>query len=256
MIQLLEARLLSLRIGATCVCRDLNLSVARGTTWGVLGTNGVGKTTLLHTLAGLHTPASGELRLDGVALAQWSRRERAQRCGLLLQDSDEAFPATVWETVLLGRHPHISAWSWESAEDERIARAALREVGLSHLEKRASDTLSGGERRRLALATLLAQNPELFLLDEPANHLDMHHQIAVLELLSKQAREQNKALIMVLHDVNLAARFCDAVLLLFGDGETLQGPVQAVLTPENLHRLYRHKIASVDTASGRFFYPA
>lgn len=256
MTALLETRTLSTRIGATCVCRDLNLRVEPGTRWGVLGTNGVGKTTLLHTLAGLRQPATGEVMLAGKSILELSRRERALACGLLFQDSDEAFPTTVWESVLLGRHPHLQAWAWENAEDEKIALKALRAVGLSHMRTRLTSTLSGGERRRMALAALLAQDPALFLLDEPANHLDMHHQVAVLDLLSAQVREQTKALVMVLHDVNLAARFCDAVLMLFGDGETLQGPVHEVMTGENLHRLYRHKITSVDTADGRFFYPA
>ncbi len=256
MTALLETRALSTRIGVTCVCRDLNLRVQGGTRWGVLGTNGVGKTTLLHTLAGLRQPATGEIFLTGKSMAALSRRDRAQACGLLFQDSGDAFPTTVWESALLGRHPHLQAWAWESAEDEKIALRALRAVGLSHMRNRLTSTLSGGERRRLALAALLAQDPALFLLDEPANHLDMHHQVAVLELLSAQVREQGKALVMVLHDVNFAARFCDAVLLLFGDGETLQGPVREVMTSENLHRLYRHKITSVETADGRFFFPA
>lgn len=256
MSALLETKNLSTRIAGNWVCRDLNLSVARGSRWGVLGMNGAGKTTLLHTLAGLRPAVSGEVWLEGVPLAQLSRRLRAQRCGLMLQDSDDAFPATVWETVLLGRHPHLRAWAWESAQDERMAREALTAVALSGFEGRDTISLSGGERRRLALATLLAQDPALLLLDEPANHLDMHHQVSLLELLSRQVAQGAKALIMVLHDVNLAARFCDSVLMLFGDGETLHGPVREVMTAENLQRVYQHKITSVDTADGRFFYPA
>lgn len=256
LIPLLQTCVLSLRIGEKQICRDLNLSVQRGERWGVLGINGVGKTTLLHTLAGLRAPLAGEVRLNGVPLAALSRRQAALICGVMLQDSDDAFPASVMETALIGRHPHLKPWEWESAEDERIARAALHAVGLDDMTQRSTHTLSGGERRRLALAALLTQSPDLFLLDEPVNHLDLHHQIETLDLLTQQVAQQGKTMLMVLHDVNLAARYCDYLLLLFGDGETLQGPMQAVLNEANLQRLYHHPVRSVEAEGRKFYYPA
>ena len=141
------------------------------------------------------------------------------------------------------------------AQDEAIARSALAAVSLAGLETRSSATLSGGERRRLALATLLVQDPQLFLLDEPVNHLDVQHQIAALDLLTRLTREKSKTLLMVLHDVNLAARYCDFLLLLFGEGETLQGPARELLTEVNLQRLYNHPLRRVQTDVGDFFYP-
>lgn len=253
---LLETRALTLSIGGKQVCRELSLVVHGGERWGILGVNGVGKTTLLHTLAGLKLPVSGDVVLSGQPLAGMKRRDVARICGLMPQDSDDAFPATVMETALIGRHPHLPAWVWESAEDERIAHGALGSVGLAGMEQRMTHTLSGGERRRLALATLLVQNPSLLLLDEPVNHLDLHHQIETLELLTRQALQHGKTLVMVLHDVNLAARYCDCLLLLFGDGATLQGKVGEVLNADNLARLYRHPVHSVEAEGRVLYYPA
>lgn len=252
---ILGARALSVSIGGKQVCHALSLALQPGERWGVLGLNGVGKTSLLHTLGGLRAAEAGEILVDGTSLSAVPRRQLAQRMGLLLQDSDEAFPSSVMEAALIGRHPHLGAWEWEGAQDETLARAALDAVGLAGFEARSTATLSGGERRRLALATLLVQDPQLLLLDEPVNHLDVHHQIAALELLTKLAREQKKTLAIVLHDVNLAARYCDKVLLLFGDGETLQGPARDLLTEENLKRLYQHPMRRVQTDGGAFFYP-
>lgn len=252
---LLEAQALSVSIGGKQVCRELNLALQPGERWGVLGLNGVGKTSLLHTLGGIRAADSGEILLDGVSLAATPRRQVAQRLGVLFQDSDEAFPSTVMEAALIGRHPHLHAWEWEGAQDEAIARAALNAVGLAGFEARSTATLSGGERRRLALAALLVQDSQLLLLDEPVNHLDVHHQISALDLLTRLAREQNKTLAIVLHDVNLAARYCDRVLLLFGGGETLQGVTCELLTETNLQRLYHHPMRRVPTEAGDFFYP-
>lgn len=253
---LLQTRALSLRIGEKQICHDLNLSVQRGERWGVLGINGVGKTTLLHTLAGLRAPLAGEVRLNGVPLAALSRRQAALICGVMLQDSDDAFPASVMETTLIGRHPHLKPWEWESAEDERIARAALHAVGLDDMTQRSTHTLSGGERRRLALASLLTQDPPLMLLDEPVNHLDMRHQIAMLDLLTQQVVERNKSWVMVLHDVNLAARYCDHLLLLLGAGEILKGPVSEVLSESNLVRLYQCPVGTGEMNGRKFYFPA
>lgn len=252
---LLETRALAVSVGGKQVCRELNLVVHGGERWGILGVNGVGKTTLLHTLAGLKLAVSGDIFLSGQPLAGMKRRDAARICGLMPQDSDDAFPASVIETALIGRHPHLPAWAWESAEDERIARNALESVGLAGMEQRMTHTLSGGERRRLALATLLTQNPALLLLDEPVNHLDLHHQIETMELLTRQALRHGKTLLMVLHDVNLAARYCDRFLLLFGDGATLQGTVDEVLNTGNLERLYRHPVRSVEAEGRRLYYP-
>jgi iron complex transport system permease protein len=247
---LLEACALEVAVAGRTLCRGLDLRVLPGERWAILGPNGAGKTSLLHTLAGLRPPAGGELRFSGRPLAAWPRRALARHLGLLPQDSEDPFPASVLETTLVGRHPHLGRWRWEGAEDLAAARAALAAVGLEGMEGRLSATLSGGERRRLAIATLLAQAPVLYLLDEPANHLDLHHQAAVLRHFADTARHGARALLMVLHDPNLASRYCDHVLLLFADGEALAGPAQEVLSAERLTRLYGHPLVPAALPDG------
>lgn len=246
---------LTVAVGGRTVCRELELSLQPGQCWGLLGPNGAGKTTLLHTLAGLRRPQAGEIRLADTPLAALSRRRRAQLLGLLPQDSQDPLPATVLETALIGRHPHLHAWQWESAADLETVRDVLAAVELAGLEQRQVDTLSGGERRRLAIATLLAQAPAVYLLDEPANHLDLRHQISLLELLRERAFAAGGALMMSLHDLNLAARFCDHLLLLFGDGDSLAAPTREALTPANLQRLYRHPVHVIEAAGRQAFIP-
>src|SRR5581483_8078472 len=148
----------------------------------VLGRNGCGKTLTLHTLAGLRAAATGTVLLDGVPLEQHNRRSAARRLGLLAQDIEDGFASTSLETVLIGRHPHLAFWQWESAADVAIAHKALATVDMADFASRRTDTLSGGELRRVAVAALLAQAPDICLLDEPTNHLDPHHQLAVLGL--------------------------------------------------------------------------
>ena len=199
---LLEARALAVEIAAKTVCTGLELRVARSERWAVLGVNGVGKTTLLRTLAGLRRPRAGEVVLDGHLLAALTGRERARRRGMLLQSEHDEFEATVIEAVLAGRHPHVAPWAWESAADLAAARAALERVALPGFDERRLGSLSGGEQRRVSIAALLAQDPALLLLDEPTSHLDLHHQVSILDVLAASATPQGKALVMSLHDVN------------------------------------------------------
>jgi iron complex transport system ATP-binding protein len=252
---LLTAQDLTVQIGECLVCRDARFEFKAGECWGILGVNGAGKTTLLHTLAGLSPPAKGEIYLTGTPLHLLPRRRVAQELGLLLQDTPDPFPANVLETALIGRHPHLSRWQWESVGDLTLARAALSQVELAGLENRSVTTLSGGERRRLALATLLVQTPAMMLLDEPTNHLDLRHQHLLLQLLQQQARN-GRGIAMVLHDINHAVRYCDHVLLLFGDGEVRQGRQADILNTEVLSRLYDYQVIEIQLGEQRFFASA
>lgn len=246
---------LAVQVGSTSVCEGLSFAVHPGQLWALLGRNGAGKTTLLHTLAGLRAPASGRIELQGKALATLTRRQVAQQLGLLLQDAHDPFPSTVLETALIGRHPHLRPWQLESADDQQRAETALRKVGMEKLAQRSVDTLSGGERRRLALASLLCQDPLVGLLDEPTNHLDLHYQIRILELLTESVLHTGRCAIMSLHDVNLAARFCTHALLLYGDGSFDLGPCNEVLTLANLERLYGHPMLQAEHGAQRYFMP-
>jgi iron complex transport system ATP-binding protein len=243
---------LVVEVAGRALVRDLELAIAGGSVTAILGCNGAGKTLTLHTLAGLRAPAHGGVTLDGELLASWPRRELARKLGLLTQTTEDPFPSTVLDSVLVGRHPHIDFWRWESDADRAIARAALAAVALEDLAEREVDTLSGGERRRVALATLLAQNPDVFLLDEPINHLDPHHQLDVLKLLREKAQE-GRTVVMSLHDAGLAARFSDHALLLFGNGEWLSGPTAEVLTPQTMTKLYGVAVREIAWAGGRTF---
>lgn len=252
---LLETRGLAVSIAGKRVCRGLDLALKSGQCLGILGQNGVGKTTLLHTLAELRPADAGAILLRGAPLGQLSRRRIAQQIGLLMQEHEDPFPATVLETALIGRHPHIEFWQWESADDIRLAREALDSVDLDDIEDRAVNTLSGGERQRLGLATVITQDPDVFLLDEPSNHLDLHHEVDVLRMLQRFARDGGKAVVMTLHDVNLAARFCDRLLLMYGDGETQLGPTAEVLTADNLQRLFGIPVDGVPWSGGTYYLP-
>jgi len=229
--------------------RNLTFHLAAGEVIGVLGPNGVGKSLTLHTLAGLRPPSQGSILLGGTGLGQMKRRQVAQRLGLLLQDDTETFPATVLETALMGRHPHRTGNGPDSPADLDRARAALTALGLDGFDDRLVSTLSGGERRRLALARLLTQDPGVLLLDEPVNHLDPRHQVAVLAHIAGLARAGH-GVIMTLHDPNLALRFATHGLLLFPDGTWLLDSASAALTPGNLSRLFATPWETYVNASG------
>ena len=171
---------LTVVIGGRRICAALDASVGAGEVLAVLGPNGAGKSTLLHTLAGLYPAASGGVRLAGDALAALPRKRVAQRLGLMMQHHDDPFPATVLETALIGRHPHIGFWMWESADDVARAQAALARFDLAGFEERDVHTLSGGERRRLAAAIVVVQDPLVYLLDEPTDGLDPRHAAQLL----------------------------------------------------------------------------
>lgn len=255
-MNLLEVDRLNLHIGKQTLCHQLSLSITAGERLAILGPNGSGKTTLLHTLAGIRQADSGSIQLLGKPLASYPPRQRARHIGLLLQQQSSPFPGTVREHCLLGRHPHLPRWQDESAADRTLAAQALQTVALDTLADRNLTTLSGGERQRLAIATLLTQDSPIMMLDEPSNHLDLHHQVSLLQYLTDHHRQHDKAVIMILHDINLAARFCDRFLLLFGDGETLIGTHQTALTEAHLSRLYHHPIRHIHDQGTSLYIPA
>ncbi len=251
----LQAKALVIDIPGRSGGQPLDFTVESGQIWGVLGPNGAGKTTLLHTLAGLRKPRAGNVCLGATPLAQWKRKEVSQQLGLVFQDRQDGFPATVLETALIGRHPWLSPWQMESGEDERQARTALEKLDVAHLQDRLVSTLSGGERQRVSIATVLTQNPRTWLLDEPTNHLDLHHQVSVLNLLKEQAAAGG-SVFMCLHDLNLAARWCDHLLLLFPNGDACWGPADKMLAPTALERLYGQRLITVEADGAPVFVPA
>ncbi|MDT8895958.1 ABC transporter ATP-binding protein [Halomonas sp. I1] len=250
----LETRGLIVDVPGRASGRPLDLHMKPGERWGVLGPNGAGKTTLLHTLAGLRTPRAGEVRLNDRELSRWRRREMARWMGVVFQERHDEFPATVMETALIGRHPYLSPWQREGESDMVLARDALRRLDLGHLAPRLVSTLSGGERQRVSLATVLTQAPNWWLADEPTNHLDLHHQVAIMRLLEVQANA-GCGVVMCLHDLNLAARWCSHLLLLYPDGEACWGPASEMLVPDALARLYDQPLTTVEVDGLPVFVP-
>ena len=249
----LEARDLTVDIGSVRVASDLNFCIRPAEFWAVLGQNGVGKTTLLKALAGVHPATRGHIALHGQPAASLSRRQMAKRLAMLTQQTQYAFDATCHQTVLVGRHPHLKPWMRESQHDHQLDDQALKALGLAHLAQRSCMDLSGGESRRLAMASVLVQDPDLFVLDEPTNHLDPANQVALLNVVGQHIKTNNKAGIMALHEVNLATCYCTHCLLLFGEGEWLAGPTETLLTTENLSRLYDCPMRLVDDGQHTVF---
>ena len=251
----LQSKSLSVSIGHKPICTNLDYDLNPGECWGLLGSNGIGKTTLLHVLAGLRKPDKGNIFLDDQEISKYQKRNLARKTGVLFQDSEDIFPSTVIETVLTGRHPHLPFWSFESSDDFRISEETLGKVALTEMIHRQVSTLSGGERRRLAIATLMVQDPEIWLLDEPTNHLDLRYQMILLEMIVHYAAETERGMLMVLHDVNLVLRFCTHAMLMIDHQSILCGSVQEVITLENLQRLYQHPFRKIEDDGTRLFYP-
>jgi iron complex transport system ATP-binding protein len=251
----LTTRALTIAAGARVLVRDLSLSVQRGEFLAVLGRNGCGKSLTLHALAGLAPPQSGQVLLHGQELGSISRREIARRLGLLPQDREEALALTALESVLIGRHPHLQFWQREGSGDVALARDALARLGLADCAMRLLTTLSGGEQRRAAMAALLAQAPQIYLLDEPSNHLDPHHQIQILGLF-RDLCAAGASIIATLHDPTLAERFADRVLLLYGDGRHRLGAAAEILNSETLSELYLTPMQAFGDTPRRAFIPA
>ena len=250
-MSMISSNALTVKIADKTICEDLVLSINAGENWAILGMNGCGKTTLLHHIAGLSLAHSGNISINSTPLYDLSRKEVALQLSLLLQHQEDHFPGTVLESVLVGRHPHIKSWQWESEHDKNIALETLTLVGLSGFSERSILTLSGGERQRVALATLLVQQTKIRLLDEPVNHLDIHHQHEVMKILT--SNNKNIANVFVLHDVNLATRYCDHALLIYDNGTTRQGVCSDVLTETNLSELYQHPLQEIKHNNQRWF---
>ena len=254
-MNLISAKSLSIRLGNKSICDGLDLDIDTGQRWGVLGRNGIGKTTLLKYLAGLLSDFTGSISLKDTSINEWKRKDLAREIGVLFQDSQDTFPTTVIETALIGRHPYLPFWSFEGNEDLDIATRALADVALTGMENRQINTLSGGERRRLAIASLLVQKPRIWLLDEPTNHLDLHHQITLLKVILDYVDTAEGALFMVLHDVNLVTRFCSHAMLMVDAGTILTGTVQEVVTQDNLTLMYGHPVHHIQVDGNSYFFP-
>jgi len=217
---------------------DVSVQIPRGSLTGLIGPNGCGKTTLLKLLAGVLTPDRGGIALELRSLASLSRREVAKRIAVVPQETHPAFDYSVLEMALMGRHPHLGAFELEGPSDLAIARDALTATGTAHLADRLFNTLSGGEKQRVVIASALTQSPEILLLDEPTASLDLGYQFEIATLLRRLNRERSVTMVMATHDLNLAAALCDTLVLMRWGQVLATGPAGEVLTSAAVRQLY------------------
>jgi iron complex transport system ATP-binding protein len=234
----LQTRQLSVAMGSKMLFEKLSVTFNPGEIWGIFGPNGSGKTTLLHALAGLLSPTDGHVILDESPVLLIKPKERAKKIGLLFQEVVFPFPITALEAVLVGRYPHSTHWFRAGETDIQIAQKALKKAQLTGFEDRFVSTLSGGEKQRLALATLLAQEPSIYLLDEPTNHLDIEQKSNVLNELKRLAKKENKTVILSLHDIPMIKHYCDRLIVLEKSLKCHVGRVDELLTKERLTTIF------------------
>ncbi len=245
---------LALSIGPRTLVAALDFAAGPGECWAIVGPNGAGKTTLLRTLAALRRPDAGVVRYDGRDVGGMSRAAQARTRAFLAENSTDFFPATALDAALVGRHPHLAPWRWESDADVEAAQRALARFGVAALAQRDVATLSGGERRRVALAALIAQDARLLLLDEPSSHLDLGQQIAAFDALLDHAREAARTIVMVVHDLHLALRYADHAIAV-GNGRAHAGPAREILTAEVLGPLFGRPLVAVGDGTARALLP-
>jgi len=229
---------LSYTYGNQPVLENLSFSVREGSLHVIIGPNGSGKTTLLKTIAGILKSPRGSIRIFDKPSHTYSRRNLARTVALVEQLAPVDFPFTALEVVLMGRSPHLGALGIEQKSDLRIAHQALAFTGVDHLAQRKLDQLSGGEQQRVFIARAICQEPKVMLLDEPTASLDLAHQVRVMDLMEKLRDEKGVTIVMVSHDVNLAAMYGDELLLLKEGCLVSTGPPESVLTFETLEEAY------------------
>lgn len=236
--------------GDRTVLDSVDLEAPHGQVLGLVGPNGSGKTTLLRTLYGSLKAKRGAVLIDHDELTSLSAREIARRVAVVVQEASGDLPLLVSDMVLLGRTPHRSGFARRGSEDDFVAAAALAQVGALHLAEKPFDGLSGGERQRVLIARALAQESSHLLLDEPTNHLDVRYQHEVLDLARSLAIQGGRTVVVVLHDLNLAATYCDRLLLLQAGRVVGAGTPDEVLTPELLQSVYEVAVRRFDLGDG------
>lgn len=233
----LSAHAVSFSYGSVQVLKEVSLEVERGSFVGLVGPNGSGKTTILRIMARLLKPSHGYVLLGGRSIDQMSRVEVARQMALLPQSPNLPPTFTVWELVLMGRNPFLGFLAKEQQRDIAASERAMSLARCAHLADRRLEDLSGGERQRVLMARALAQEPRVLLLDEPTAHLDMQHQVAVVELVAELV-EKGRAALGVFHDLNLAASFCDQLAVLSKGRLIAWGKPEEVLKADMLREVF------------------
>ena len=225
--------------GNNQVLKDLSFSIPRGDFFIIIGPNGSGKTTLMKIISGLLKHQSGQLEILGRFIEDYSRKKLAQTISFVSQMVAVDFPFTVTEIVLMGRSPYMGMLGVEDQKDLEITKQAIRFTGIEHIAHRKMDQLSGGEQQRVFIARAVCQQPDIILLDEPTASLDLAHQVRVMDLMERLKEESGTTIVMVSHDVNLAAMYGDQLLLLNQGRIECQGRPDEVLTFNTLENVYQ-----------------
>ena len=246
----LSARDVSVRLGGNSILRSVSFEARPGEVAGLIGPNGAGKSTLLRVLAGLLRPESGDVRIEDLPLKGLNSGQRARRIAFMPQH-DATHPFTAIETVLMGRYAHLGRFELEGRQDREIALSAMARTDTAQFEDRQLDRLSGGERQRVILARALAQQANVILLDEPSASLDLRHRLSIMETLREEVATRQVAVVVALHDVSLASRYCDRLTLLYDGRVTAEGKPVDVLTQQNLRSAFGVETAvQIDPATG------
>ena len=221
------------------IIKNISLEIDKGDFMGIIGPNGSGKTTLLRLMSRVLIPQKGNIALEGKNIAHMELKEFAQLIAFVPQDTLITFPFTVWEIVLMGRIPHLKRLQLETKKDFSIVENSLVITDALYLKEKRIDELSSGERQRVIIARALAQEPLLLFLDEPTSHLDIGHQVQILDLLKRLNRQNNLTIVMVLHDLNLASEYCNRIVLLNEGRIFKEGSPSDVLTYQNIEAVYK-----------------
>ncbi len=240
------------KIGDKTLYRHFNFKSEPGQSWAILGSNGIGKSSLLHILAGLISADHGQINLDDKPLTSFSRKQIAARIAILLQDNPINLPCSVYATLSNARLAFLSHFAKIMTSDQQLIHNLLAEFDLMHLQDRDLQQLSGGERQRVYLAAILAQTPQILLLDEPTNHLDLKYQHMILAKLRKVTLA-NKIVIMALQDVNLAAQYCSHAILIYNADHILCGNIADLFTAENLSALYQQPMQAINASDRQYW---
>ncbi len=223
---------------AQVLLENIALCVERGEMAGLIGPNGSGKSTLLRIVTRVLDPHSGRLQIDGEDLRAYSPRALARRIAVVAQEEVLNFDFTVRDVVLMGRYPHWSRFQREGPMDFAQVERTLRLTGIDHLADRLVSEISGGERQRVAIARALCQQPEILLLDEPTSHLDINHQVEIFDLLKRLNQDEGLTVLAVLHDLNLAALYCEKLILLSKGRIAAMGTPEDVIAPRVIREVY------------------
>ena len=252
---IIEVENLSFGYTQSEILKDLSFKVMSGAFVGIAGPNGAGKTTLLNLLCGLLSHKAGSIKIDAARIESYSVKKLAQKIAVVRQEFVPVFDFTVAEMVSMARTPYLGTFGFESKADKEIVAEALEMTDTAYFASRPLAELSGGERQRVFIARALAQSTAILLLDEPTSFLDLKHQVAIYDLLKATQLEKGKTIVVITHDINLAAQYCDEILLLGADSNYYIGKAEDVFSPEQIEKVFGVKTFVGKVGAEKFFLP-